>query len=102
MKSSQDRSILLLELGIGKIKSFNMAFKAYNTEFLGSSNTDCYIIDSISSREGKATREFCYGYDGVYHQLQLLDIYELPNGKIFASTEISNGFYAFWRVLKDN
>ena len=96
--SEKQEEIILLELGIGKIKSFDCNFRAYNTEFWGVSHSDSFVIDGENCKKAHEINEFCYDYDGLYHQLHILDVYKLPSGKLFASTEIANGVYAFWCI----
>lgn len=100
MKNNLEKqeAIMLLELGIGKIKNFDCIFRAYNTEFIGTSCSDSFVIDGENCKKAHETNEFCYGYDGLYHQLHILDVYKLPSGKLFGATEIANDVSAFWRI----
>ena len=102
MKQKYDtqREKLLLDKGIGLIENWNYHFVAYNTKFLGISHDDNYTIDGEKTIDSKPLNEFCYGYDGVHHQLQLLKVYETKKGKKYATIEISNCVYAFWNILE--
>ena len=93
------RATRLLEKGVTKITVFGDIFVAYSTRFLGTSPAE-YKIDGKSTKNAKALGEFCYGYDGLYHQLQLMSVYQMTNGKKFASNEIVNGLYAYWEIIE--
>ncbi len=92
------REIMLLERATQIIKNFDRHFVAYNTKFIGISHNDDFRINGYKTKNSKLLNEICFGYDGHYHQLHLLNIYETECGYKFASTEISMGVYAYWEV----
>lgn len=92
-------AIRLLEIGVSNIKNFGERFVAYNTKYLGDSVFNNFEIKGKSTEGSKYLNEFCYGYDGKYHQLHLLHVYEMPDGTKFAAKEIVNNLYAFWEIL---
>lgn len=93
------RAKVLIETGLGLMKDFDEMFVAYNTVFLGESHNDSFVIDGEDTSFSKSRKEFCYGYDLRYHQLQLLHVRETKSGKKFAIAEISMSVFAFWRVF---
>lgn len=99
MKNDEQRQINLLELGIGYIKNFGKKFVAYNTKFIGISNSNEYVVNGESTKKANPRSEFCYGYDEAYKELHILDVYETANGKRFAVNEIAISTYAFWEIL---
>lgn len=92
-------AIHLLEIGASNIKNFEEHFVAYNNRYLGFNVCNNFEIKGKSIKGSKYLNEFCYGYDGEYHQLHLLHVYEMIDGTKFATTEISNNVYAFWEIL---
>lgn len=73
-------------------------FVAYNTKFLGVSNSDNFIINGESTKNAKSLSEFCYGYDKIYEELQILNVFETTSGIRFAAAEIAMSVYAFWEI----
>ena len=98
MKNDKHRQLMLLELGIGNIKTYNKKFVAYNTKFLGVSNPDNFIINGESTKNAKSLNEFCYGYDKMYEELHILNVFETTSGIRFAAAEIAMSIYAFWEI----
>lgn len=98
-QSERKRAILLLKVGMGKIENFGQEFVPYGTRFLGASYSDEFIINGQSVKQSRPRNEFCYGYDGLYHELQLLHVYETEAGMKYAATEISNGVFAYWEII---
>ena len=98
MKNDKHRQLMLLELGIGNIKTFNKKFVSYNTKFLGVSSSDNFIINGESTRNAKSLNEFCYGYDKMYEELHILNVFETTSGIRFAAAEIAMSVYAFWEI----
>ena len=99
-KYNSDRAVRLLEVGIANIKEFGAQFKAYNLKYLGCSPYDHFTIKGKSTENSKFLNEFCYGYDGTYHELHLLHVYEMTNGKKYAATEITRNNNAFWEIIE--
>lgn len=93
------RELQLLEIGVDLVKRSDGKFVAYPTRFLGVSPTDEYIIGGKSTAGAQYLNEFCYGYDGTYHELHLLWVYQMKNGKKYAATELVNNIYAFWEII---
>lgn len=89
---------MLLELGIENIKTYNKKFVAYNTKFLGVSSSDNFIINGESTKNAKSLNEFCYGYDKMYEELHILNVFETTSGIRFAAAEIAMSVYAFWEI----
>lgn len=98
MKNDKHRQLMLLELGIGNIKTYNKKFVAYNTKFLGVSNSDNFIINGESTKNAKSLNEFYYGYDKMYEELHILNVFETTSGIRFAAAEIAMSIYAFWEI----
>ena len=98
-KENKSRMIALLENGIGRVRDFDDCFVHYNTRYLGCSMSNDFIINGESIKNSRELNEFCYAYDGKYHQIQVLSIYEMLSGKKYAVTEIFTGGYAFWEIL---
>ena len=100
IKYDNAREKRLLDDGIGLIENFGNHFVAYNTKFLGYSYDGEYVIRGKSTKDSIALREFCFGYDGQYNELQLLHVYQMKCGKKYAATEISMCVYAYWDILE--
>lgn len=98
MKNDKHRQLMLLELGIENIKTYNKKFVAYNTKFLGVSSSDNFIINGESTKNAKSLNEFCYGYDKMYEELHILNVFETTSGIRFAAAEIAMSVYAFWEI----
>ncbi len=98
-KFDANKVILLLESIIDNIKNFNCKFIAYNTKFLGTSNSEVYKIKGKNTKDSTDINVCCFGYDNIYEDLHILNVYEFYDGKKYAMTEISNGLYAFWDIL---
>lgn len=90
-----------LERAAGILKTYGGHFVAYNTKFLGVSQDDNFRIKGRSTRDAKPLHEICFGYDGNYKELHLLNVYEMKSGLRFAATEIVMGMYAYWSVSLD-
>jgi len=97
IKYNTQNEIRLLKMAIGNIQDFGDHFVAYNTEFLGTSTNDNFIINGKNTKDAESLDEICFGYD-MYDQLQLLDLYVTSAGTKFASTEIMMGVYGYWLV----
>lgn len=95
------REIDNLERAAGILKNFGGHFVAYNTKFLGTSADDNFRIKGRNTRDAEELDEICFGYDGKYKQLHLLNVYQTKSGLKFASTEIVMGLYAYWSVSLD-
>ena len=99
IKYDTQNEIKLLETALGNIQEFDDHFVAYNTEFLGVSANDKFIIKGKDTQEAECLDEFCFGYD-MYDQMHLLDVYITSSGIKFASTEIMMGVYGYWLVTE--
>ncbi len=97
IKYDSQNEIRLLERALGNIKNFNDHFVAYNTEFLGTSTNDRFIIKGKNTQDADCLNEICFGYD-MYDQLHLLGVYVTTSGIKFASTELVMGVYGYWLV----
>lgn len=97
IKHDKKNERLLLETAAANIQDFGDHFVAYNTEFLGVSTNDDFLIKGKSTQEAECLDEICFGYD-MYDQLHLLEVYITSSGLKFASTELTMGVYGFWLV----
>ena len=97
-KIEKERAIALLEKATALIKKYDAQLVDYKTKYLGDSTGD-YIIKGRNTCCGKPTNEFCFGYDGVYHQLHILDVCCFENGLKFAFAKISAESWGFWLIL---
>ena len=96
---NKDRSFRLLNLGACYVRDFGKNFTQYNLQFLGKSITDDYIINGESTKNAKATNEFCYGYDndGV---LLIVEIFKTEKGVKFGAIELSMSVYGYWQIIE--
>ena len=92
------REIMQLERAATIVKNFDGHFVAYNTKFLGVSSNNDFSIKGHKVKNSRPINEICFEYDGQYHQLHLLNVYETDFGEKFASTELSMGIYAYWEI----
>ena len=99
-KHNPNREKILLNQGIGLIENYDCRFVAYNTKFLGYSYDGYYVINGKHTKNSKSLNEFCYGYDGKHHELQLLHVYLIDDKIKYATTEVLMGIYAFWNIIE--
>ena len=99
LDNEKDRSLRLLELGIDQIVNWESRLVVYNTKFIDSSYTDDIRINGCSVRNAVSINQFCYVQDSISNQIYLAHIYQLSNGRKFASTEISFGVYGYWEII---
>lgn len=99
-KYDSTRTIHLLETALSKIKNFGEKYIAYNTNFLGVSSSNDYIIRKKSTKNSKSMGEFCFGYEKKYNQMHILEVFQMPDGIKYASTELSNNIYGYWEIIE--
>ena len=90
---------VLLTIGLSLVKNGDKNFVAYNSRFLGYSQTDKYGIYCANLEDYYFLNEFCFGYTGT-GTLQIIDIYKTKKGMKYGLAEVSMSVYAFWEIIE--